>query len=950
MSLKLISKLLRQIRQIKYWCKYRLNKPFKLGKTVFGFIVLISLGLTVVTNLPALSQDNNQKNPHKQETAQPLKLAQQGKEYYEAGKLDEAIRTWQKATVAYQARGNIKGSRESYLNTATAQQALGLYPQSCESLLGAFNLTDKTSCGKIINQAQGIESQLEGIIPQTKEAETPLPPEIFAITKQPNVADKITGLIRFGDYFRASGYPRVATKALELSLASTDKLEDPLDPVQKTAALLGLGNAAREIALKQQNRFPPQTVVLDVIANSGGSAKSALSTYQPALSYYDQAAQIAPNQLDGVKAELNGLSLLLDIKEFWQGAIADMDRNINLLEIGDASFIEEIKIGSGRLRQELKQQLEPQIIQAIALIETKINNFPASRGGVYGRINFAKSLIRQGKIDAATAKVLATAIKQSKKLKNVTAEAEAMGYLGNLYEQQGQYKEARRLTESSLQLAPTAEYPEIAYRWNAQLGEILAFQGKRDSALTAYEASFNTIRALRSDLATTPVEPIFRDYISLLLKEKPSALQLVQARDVLESLQVAKLDNFFRDPCSEIADEPVAIDDVDAEAAVIYPILLEDRLEVILTLPGQPLRHYTTLGLTQEKVDNTIKQLRRRSLTNPGFAEAIRGVKSNNRGGDNGNPVDIDPQSNIELASIIKNQEQSLQQDILPLASEIYSWLIEPAEAELKASGVKTLVFVLDGSLRNIPMSLLYDQKEQKYLIQKDYNIALSSGLQLTAPKPLKKQPIKVLAAGVTSDFPAYRFPPIPRVEDELKTIQSIFDKSEILLNQDFTEASLQKKLQESDFPVVHLATHGQFGSTSEQTFILSGAKTGSPLIKVNQFDSLLRAGNLRRSQPIELLVLSACNTAEGDSQAILGLAGVAVRAGARSTIATLWGANDEATSNLMGKFYSNLANDEQISKARALRNAQLELLAEEDSQYRHPYYWAPFVLIGNWL
>ena len=112
----------------------------------------------------------------------------------------------------------------------------------------------------------------------------------------------------------------------------------------------------------------------------------------------------------------------------------------------------------------------------------------------------------------------------------------------------------------------------------------------------------------------------------------------------------------------------------------------------------------------------------------------------------------------------------------------------------------------------------------------------------------------------------------------------------------------------------------------------------------------MLRTGSLKRSQPIELLVLSACNTAQGDDEAILGLAGVAVRAGARSTIATLWGANDEATANLMGKFYQNLAADTQISKARALRQAQLELLVEEDSLYRHPYYWAPFVLIGNWL
>ncbi|WP_019507703.1 CHAT domain-containing protein [Pleurocapsa sp. PCC 7319] len=926
MNLKLI---LRWLGQGVNWLMSQLSQlyfPFRWSKTAVGFMVLVTVGIITAITLPAMSQDVNQ--------VQPQKLAQKGKEYYEAGKLARAIKTWQKATVAYQDQGNLDGSRESYLNTATAQQALGLYPQSCDSLLGAFDLTNKTSCSNIIEQAQTIEPQLEGIVPMTEEAEAKFLPDVSDIEQYPDSVDKVTGLLRFGDYLRESGYPRVASKALEMGLETTNRLDDPL---QQTATLLSLGNTARAIAIEKQNQFPPQTVVLDTIANSGGSAESALTPYQPALSYYEQAAQTSPNQLDGLKAELNGLSLLLDIKDFWQDAIVELNQNINLLEISDPEFLSQITDGSERLNRELNQQLNPQITAAISKIEPEVDSFPSTRAGIYGKINFAQSLIRQGRTDQDTAEILATAIQQSREINNVIAEAEAMGYLGYLYEQQGQYAEASRLTEGSLQLAPTAEYPEVAYRWNSQLGRILAAQGKRDNALNAYEASFNTIKALRSDLATTPVEPIFRDYISLLLEEEPTLPQLNQARDVLESLQIVKLDNFFRDPCSQVAEEPVAIDDVDSEAAVIYPILLQDRLEVILTLPGQPLRHYETKNLTQKQVDNTIKKLRRRSLTNPGFAEAIRGA----RGTD-------EPEA--EIAKIKRSQEESLQEDILPLASEIYSWLIEPAEEDLKASGVKTLVFVLDGSLRNIPMSLLYDQKEQQYLIEKDYNIALSSGLQLTNPQPLKRQQIRVLAAGVTNEFPAYRFPPIPKVEDELKEIKRIFNKSEILLNQDFTEASLQEKLQESDFPVVHLATHGQFGSTSDQTFILSGAKEGNPLINVNRFDNLLRAGNLKRSQPIELLVLSACNTAEGDSQAILGLAGVAVRAGARSTLATLWGANDEATANLMGKFYNNLANDVQISKARALRQAQLDLLAEEDSQYRHPYYWAPFVLVGNWL
>lgn len=896
-------------------------------QTVISLMLLVSIGITLAI-IPTIMFP-----AHSEDTPSPVKLTQQGRDYYNAGKLERAIETWQQAAAAYTEAGNDQGSRDSYLNTATAQQALGLYDRSCDSLLSAFKITDN-NCNQIIEDVQIIEPQLDGIKSLTPVAKSKLLPAIAAINQRPEEQDKVQGLLRFGDYLSASGYPRVANQALELGLASSEKLADPQS---KTAALLGLGNAQRAIALQKQNQFSTQTTVLDVVANNSGSVTSALESYQPALDYYQQASEITPRQADSLKAELNRLSLLLDIQEFWQGAIKDFNRDLDSLEIDDPEFLQEISTGSKNLKQDLEKRLESEISTAIAKVEPEVTQLPATRTGIYSRINLAQSLMRRGANNLQTAQILATAIKQARSINSVTAEAEATGSLGSLYEQQGQYKSAQRLTEGALQLAPTAEYPDIAYRWNAQLGKILAAQGQRVPALSAYENSFNTIRTLRSDLATTPVEPIFREYISLLLQAEPSTEQLAQARDVLESLQVATLDNFFRDPCSEIAEKPVVIDDVDSKAAVIYPILLQDRLEVILTFPGKPLRRYTIPNLTPEKVDNTIRQLRRNALTNPGFAEQIRGARGN-------------PQSATEIAQLKISQEKSLQQDILPLASEIYSWLIEPVEAELKASEVQTLVFVLDGSLRNIPMALLYDQKEQKYLIQKDYDVALSSGLQLTAPQPLTKQPIRVLAAGVTSDFPAYRFPPIPKVEDELKTIKRIFDKSEILLNQEFTKASFQQKLQSSDFPVVHLATHGQFGSTADQTFILSGTNQGDPLINVNQFDNLLRAGNLKRSQPIELLVLSACNTAEGDSEAILGLAGVAVRAGARSTLATLWSADDAATANLMGKFYTNLSQNTQITKARALRKAQLELLMESDSQYRHPFYWAPFVLVGNWL
>ena len=142
---------------------------------------------------------------------------------------------------------------------------------------------------------------------------------------------------------------------------------------------------------------------------------------------------------------------------------------------------------------------------------------------------------------------------------------------------------------------------------------------------------------------------------------------------------------------------------------------------------------------------------------------------------------------------------------------------------------------------------------------------------------------------------------------------------------------------------MVHLATHGEFSSNPADTFILAWDDR-IPLAKLN---SILRNSEQSRQSAIELLVLSACETATGDSRAALGLAGVAVRAGARSTVASLWNLDDETTALIMNQFYQALKTPG-ISRAEALRQAQLAII--NNPRYEHPRHWAPYVLIGNWL
>ncbi|WP_235182368.1 CHAT domain-containing protein [Fischerella thermalis] len=367
-------------------------------------------------------------------------------------------------------------------------------------------------------------------------------------------------------------------------------------------------------------------------------------------------------------------------------------------------------------------------------------------------------------------------------------------------------------------------------------------------------------------------------------------------------MQFTELENFFREACLQPVPKQIdeVVDKTDTTAAVIYPIILKDRLEIILKLPTESeLYHYTTNQQANE-IEKNLDKLQQ-LLTQP---DRINDVKK--------------------------------------LSGTVYNWLIQPLENKLANTNVKTLVFVLDGSLRNIPMAVLYDQQDQKFLIQK-YAIALAPGLQLIDPKPLQKRTFNALIAGVSKEreIENRTFSPLTYVEDELRTIQSAIPKTEELLNQNFTRKNVQNQMQAAPYTVVHIATHGEFSSNAEKTFIL----TWNQLLKVKDFDKILRLGNSSKSRAIELLVLSACQTALGDKRATLGLAGIAVRAGARSTLATLWSVDDESTAVLMSKFYDELENPT-LTKADALRRAQISLLESDEI----PYLWAPYVLVGNWL
>ncbi|MDJ0506233.1 MAG: CHAT domain-containing protein, partial [Nostocales cyanobacterium LE14-WE12] len=447
--------------------------------------------------------------------------------------------------------------------------------------------------------------------------------------------------------------------------------------------------------------------------------------------------------------------------------------------------------------------------------------------------------------------------------------------------------------------------PDISYKWQWQLGRILAAKGNQKDAISAYKQTVETLKSIRTELVAISsdlqfsfredVEPVYRELAGLLLHENSSQTEIKEARQVIEDLQLAELDNFFRNAC--LNSKSVEIDEInDYSTAVFYTLILKDRLELIVALPNQPLERYSR-PISQVDIENNIKNLKR-ELTN----------------------------------SIGLNKRR------LKLSQEIYTWLInKELAAKLEYSKIKNLVFISDGVFRNISLAALYDGKQ--YLIEK-YSIALAPSLQLIDIKPLVREQVQLFAGGISE--PRQKFPALPNVIGELSQIKADFPKANLLKNEFFTSSNLETNIKQHSAQIVHLATHGEFSSKAEDNFIL----TWDGRLNIDQLTNILRSDN-KQIRPIELLVLSACQTATGDKRAILGLAGIAVKAGARSTIASLWSVNDQATYLLMSKFYQELANSK-ITKVEALRRAQLEVLNK--NEFKHPYFWSGFVLIGNWL
>lgn len=872
----------------------------RLLKTAFSFkfklfqlfILAILTLLLVITILPATAKNSVSlqlisSSPYTIPNPQsPITLLEKGKHLYDLGRFAEAAKVWEQAAKMFEQGKQLHNQIVSYNYLAIVYQDLGRWSAAETAISQSFKLLNntelKTQDSGLIAQVLNTQGSLqlnigngEAALASWKQAE-----KYYRSLK--DVTGIVLSQINQSQALQTLGFYRQARTILGHVKQNIATFSDSLLKIKglislgRTLQVVGdleesQGVLSESLTIAQQLNYS-SNIIGEILLSLGNTARIKLD-FEQALKFYQQAQGKATKPQTQLEALLNQLSILVNTKE--------TARALALL---------------------------PQIQELLA-------NLPHSHRVVYAQINLAASLMKIGNWELVesreVAQLLAKAVQQARELQDTKAESYALGQLGHLYEQTQQSSEALSLTQQALSLAQEIRATDIEAIWYWQQGRIFKEQGEVIKAIASYDEAVNILQSLRQDLvAVNPdvqfnfrdeVEPVYRQLVQLLLKNvdslPPTTQQqhLQRSRAVIEGLQLAELENFFREAC--LTYKSKSIETIDPKAAVIYPIILDQRLEVVLSIPGQPLKHYGT-DLAPATAENVFNELRQ-SL-NPVFL-----------------PVEV-----------------------LPPAQMVYDWLLRPGIAELERQGIKTLVFVLDGFLRSLPMAILHDGKQ--YLVER-YNIALAPGLQLLESRSLSDKEYQALAGGLIAARQG--FSPLPGVEQEINQIKAEIS-AKVLLNQDFTRRNFQKRLTEQSFSVIHLATHGQFSSKAQDTFLL----TWDDRIYVKDLDQILtgvgNSATRREGEPIELLVLSACQTAKGDNRATLGLAGLAVRSGARSTLATLWSVQDQSTSQLIAEFY-RLLTESGMTKAEALRQAQLSLL--NSNQYKHPYYWSAFVMVGNW-
>ena len=680
-----------------------------------------------------------------------------------------------------------------------------------------------------------------------------------------------------------------------------------------------------------------QPAILSDVMQRFGHISVASHHTQAAYDWYKKSLKLAKQSNDHAQIA----TLLLDISKISH----------------DASLLEHAQVhtaGKGAANKQKNQQ--SQVVDALDELEevtsvtqlleqanVHIQQLSDSATKQQLLVALGYQATQQGQVKMAQ-EALQTVLKSplSRRLKS-----ESLGQMGALYAQQQRTSEALQLTEQAL-LSDSS--PDLQLQWNWQRAKLLVASQQMGDALLAYRSAAQQLQQLRIDIPVVyhngkssfnqTYAPLYTDFIELLLQqaEQENGTQQQQLLEEVvqswEQLKAVELQDYFREAC-EVKQQKMTT--LDTGTAMLYPMLLNDHLALVVRFSDQ-IKAYS-VSQPPRNIEAIVRQLHK---------------KIYNRGA------------------------------VLTWSKRLYQWLIKPIAADLQQHKVETLVYLPDGVLRTIPFSVLHDGEQ--YLAEQ-YALVTVPGLSMLAKRSTKVNKSDILLAGMSEagvvieelmksgldifdesaearglipTLPlrglahvklekgnvsraytekARQTLALPGVTTELQTLSSMSD-APVMENDTFLRENFKQHIYQGH-SIVHIASHGFFSGDPEQSFVM----TYDHLLNMQQLSELFQAEAFHE-RPIELVTLSACQTAEGDDRSPLGLSGVVVQMGVKSAVGSLWNVADQAAQQFFSDFYT-FYQQPGMSKAKAMQKAQQALL--KNDELAHPFYWAPFILVGEW-
>ncbi|MEE3715271.1 tetratricopeptide repeat protein [Tumidithrix elongata RA019] len=881
-----------------------------------------------------------------------------GYTYNSLGQYQKALESYQQSFSIFKQIKNIKGEGYSLTGLGIAYSGLRQYQKALESYQQYLTIAKQIGDR---NSEKGVLMSLGFISNSLGEHQKAIDYYQQALEIAKQIGDRnIAGdaWISLGIAFMSLGQYQKAIDSFQNSLEVARQIADRS---REGTSLNGLGDAYNRLGQYQKtiDYYQQAIGIFKQIGDRNGEASvlgnlgtvySQLGEYKKAVDYYQQAIGIF-KQIGDLKAEgksLNNLGLVYDRIGQYQKAIDFYQQSLAIArQVGDRTEEAASLIALGLSYNNLRdyQKGIDYYQQSLSIFKQvgDRNGEGLSLGGLgnsYHKLGNHQKAIEYYQQSVAI----------FNQIGNRDGAGKALSGLGLAYQGLGLYQKAIEHFLQSLEIARQIGDRDGAGITLNNLGFLFVERNQPELAIIYYKQSVNLRESIRKELLglnkeeqKSYLETISTGYIilaGLLLKQG----RVIEALQVLDLLKVQELEDYLKNikgndrtsqgirllepekamssqlsaisyeqipelnqklanqiqqlPKSEIDKPPNYLQQLPQGTALLYPLILSDRVEIILFAANTPAIH-RSVPIKKDELEKLITEFKN---------------------------------------NLVQGRKDPSDDGFREPAKKLYDILIKPVEDDLKTAKTTTIFYAPDGKLRYVPLTALYDGKQ--FLIE-NYAVNNLIAYILTdfTPKTSKQPSVLAGAFGGKKGEKLFGQNALPASLVEVSEIGKLIENSEALIENNFSRQATEGQLP--NYNILHLATHAEFKSGDpDNSFILFG---NGDILRLREISEL-------KMPNIELIVLSACETAvvkSGSGVEILGFGYQIQKAGAKSAIASLWSVSDAGTQSLMQAFYGYVKQGDR-SKAAALRQAQIDLI--RGKQFSHPYYWSPFILIGNGL